>query len=48
MNYLLFWRIEQDGEVDVFQTIKTIRNNRPQFIEDKVWHLLHLVSQGEI
>lgn len=33
---LLLERKEQDQEIDVFQTVKTIRNNRPQFIEDKV------------
>ncbi|XP_071120808.1 receptor-type tyrosine-protein phosphatase epsilon-like [Mytilus edulis] len=32
---LLLERKEQDQEIDVFQTVKTIRNNRPQFIEDK-------------
>ncbi|CAC5399120.1 Receptor-type tyrosine-protein phosphatase T,Tyrosine-protein phosphatase non-receptor type 22,Receptor-type tyrosine-protein phosphatase kappa,Receptor-type tyrosine-protein phosphatase F,Tyrosine-protein phosphatase 99A,Tyrosine-protein phosphatase Lar,Receptor-type tyrosine-protein phosphatase alpha,Receptor-type tyrosine-protein phosphatase epsilon,Receptor-type tyrosine-protein phosphatase gamma,Receptor-type tyrosine-protein phosphatase N2,Receptor-type tyrosine-protein phosphatase U,Receptor-type ty len=32
---LILERKELDQEIDVFQTVKTIRNNRPQFIEDK-------------
>lgn len=31
---LMFERMQRDHEVDVFQTLKTIRVNRPQFIED--------------
>ncbi|KAK3090599.1 hypothetical protein FSP39_012997, partial [Pinctada imbricata] len=31
---LLFERMQRDIEVDVYQTVKTIRINRPQFIED--------------
>ncbi|KAJ8306600.1 hypothetical protein KUTeg_017145 [Tegillarca granosa] len=33
---LLFERMQRDHEVDVFQTVKTLRINRPQFIEDIV------------
>lgn len=33
---LMFERMQRDHEVDVFQTLKSIRVNRPQFIEDIV------------
>jgi hypothetical protein len=36
---LMFERMQRDHEVDVFQTLKTIRVNRPQFIEDIVSYL---------
>lgn len=32
----IFERMKVDREVDVFQTVKQIRVNRPQFIEDVV------------